>query len=53
MEGCGLNFSGSGEGAVAGPCEHNIEPLGFVKGSELLDYSSDSLLLKKDSAPWS
>jgi hypothetical protein len=34
---CGLDASGSVEGAVAGPCEHGYEPSGFIKGGELLD----------------
>jgi hypothetical protein len=34
---CGLDSSGSGQGPVAGSCEHSNEPSGFVKGKEFLD----------------
>jgi len=37
---------------VAGSCEHDNKPLGYVKGGELLDQLSDYRLLK-DSPPWS
>jgi hypothetical protein len=33
----GLDSSGSGYGPVAGSGEHGNEPLGSVKGKELLD----------------
>jgi hypothetical protein len=33
----GLDASGSGLEPVAGFCEHDDEPLGFIKGSEFLD----------------
>jgi hypothetical protein len=33
---CGLNSSGSGQGPVAGSCEHGNEPSGFVKARNLL-----------------
>jgi hypothetical protein len=36
---------------VAGFCEHGNEPVGPIKGGEFLDYLSDYLLLKKNSAP--
>jgi hypothetical protein len=29
---CGLEGSGSGEAPVAGPCEHDNECLGSIKG---------------------
>jgi hypothetical protein len=35
--GCGLDSSSSGQGPVAGPCEHGNEPLCSVKGGEYLD----------------
>jgi len=38
---------------VAGPCEHGNGPSGCIKGRKLLDYLSDSWLLKDSSAPWS
>jgi hypothetical protein len=34
---CGLNTSGSGEGPVAGFCEHGNEPPGSMKGEEFID----------------
>jgi hypothetical protein len=34
---CGLHSSGSGDGSVAGCCEHGNEPSGFIKGGEFLD----------------
>jgi hypothetical protein len=34
---CGLDSSGSGQGPMAGCCEHDNEPLGSVKGGEFLD----------------
>jgi hypothetical protein len=37
MEGCGLDSSGSGEGPVMGPSDHNNEPLGSIKCKESLD----------------
>jgi len=33
----GLDASGSGQGLVAGPCQHNNEHLGSIKGGECLD----------------
>jgi hypothetical protein len=33
---CGLDSSGSGQGPVAGSCEHGNEPLGSIKGEEFL-----------------
>jgi hypothetical protein len=38
---CGLESSGSGQGPVAGSCEHSNEPLGSIKGEEFLDKLSD------------
>jgi hypothetical protein len=49
----GLDSSGSGQGPVADCCERGNEPLGSIKDGEFLDWLSDCLLLKKDSAPWS
>jgi hypothetical protein len=34
---------GSGQGQVAGPCEHSDEPSGCIKGGEFFDQLSDSL----------
>jgi hypothetical protein len=34
---CGLDAHGSGQGPVAGPCEHGNELSGSIKGSEFLD----------------
>jgi hypothetical protein len=34
---CGLNSSGSGQGAVADSCEHGSGTSGFVKRGEFLD----------------
>jgi hypothetical protein len=34
---CGLDSSGSGEGPVAGSCEHGNEPSGSIKGGEFFD----------------
>jgi len=36
---------------LAGSCEHGNEPSGSIKGGVLLDYLSDSRLLK-DSTTW-
>jgi hypothetical protein len=47
-----MDSSGSGQGPVAGSCEHN-EASSCIKGREFLDWLSDCQLLKKDSAPWS
>jgi hypothetical protein len=38
---------------VVGLCEHGNEPLDSVKCDEILEWLSDSWLLKKDLAPWS
>jgi hypothetical protein len=48
----GLDSSGSGQGQVAGSCEHGNEPSCSIKGGEFIDLLSDCQLLK-DSAPWS
>jgi hypothetical protein len=32
-----LDVSGSGQGPVAGPCEHGNEALGSIKGRQFLD----------------
>jgi hypothetical protein len=45
--------SGSGQGPVAGSCEHGNKTSGSIKSADFLDRSSDSWLLKKDPAPWS
>jgi hypothetical protein len=33
---CEMDSSGSGQGPVAGLCEHSNEPLGSIKGKEFL-----------------
>jgi hypothetical protein len=38
---CELDASGSGQGPVAGCCEHGNEPSGSIKGGEFLDSLSD------------
>jgi len=37
MRSCRLNSLGSGQGTVAGPCEHHNEPSGSTKVEEFLD----------------
>jgi hypothetical protein len=37
VEECGLESSGSGQGPVAGSCEHSNEPLGSIKCGECLE----------------
>jgi hypothetical protein len=49
----GLDSSGSGQGPVAGSCEHGNEPSGFIKGREFLDQLRDYYLLRKGSVPLS
>jgi hypothetical protein len=34
---CGLDASGSGQGPMAGICEHGNEPTGSMKGSYFFD----------------
>jgi hypothetical protein len=34
---CGVNVSSSGQGPVAGSCEHSNEPSGYMKGGKFLD----------------
>ena len=48
-----LNLSGLGRGQVAGCCEHENEPLGFIQCREFFDWLRVSKLLKKFSAPFS
>jgi len=38
---CGLVAFGSGQGPVAGSCEHGKQPSGFIKGGEFIELSSD------------
>jgi hypothetical protein len=45
---CGIYLSGSI--SVAGSFEHCNEPLGSIKGEELLDWLTDYYIVK-DSAP--
>jgi hypothetical protein len=40
-------------GGLSYSCEHGNELPGSIKSGEFLDYMSDCLFLKKDSAPWS
>jgi hypothetical protein len=37
---------------VAGTCEHENQPSGYIKGRELLDSLSDDQLLKTEHIPW-
>jgi hypothetical protein len=37
VERCGLDASGSGQGPVAGSCEHSNEQFGSIKVGEFLD----------------
>jgi hypothetical protein len=37
MENCGLDSSGSGQGPVAGSCQHGNEHSRSIKGGVLLD----------------
>jgi hypothetical protein len=39
------------DGPVASSCEGGNELSGSIKGGEFLDYLSDGLFLRKDSAP--
>jgi hypothetical protein len=41
---CGLHWSGSEKGPVAGSCEHSAEPLGSIQGRELIDWVTISFL---------
>jgi hypothetical protein len=43
---CGLDPSDSGQGPVAGCCEHGNEVWGLTKGEENLDQPSDHQQLK-------
>jgi hypothetical protein len=45
-----MDASGLRQGPVTGSREHGNESLGSIKGGEFLDYLSNYLLLKKDSA---
>jgi hypothetical protein len=40
FEECGLDSSGSGQGPVAGCCEHGDKHSDSMKGEEFLDYLS-------------
>jgi hypothetical protein len=44
-----MGVTGSGQGPVAGSCEHHNESLGRI----FLDLLSDYIFLKKGPAPWS
>jgi hypothetical protein len=35
--GCGLDSSGTGQGPMAGSCEHVNKPFGSIKGGEFLN----------------
>jgi hypothetical protein len=37
----GIFSSGSGQGRLAGPCEHNNEPSGFMQVGEIFDHPDD------------
>jgi hypothetical protein len=47
----GLDGYGSGYGPVEGSCDHCIEPSGFLKCWEVLEWLNDWWPLKKGSAP--
>jgi hypothetical protein len=49
----GLDSSGSEYGPVADSYEHRNDRSGSTKGAEILDQLSESLLVKKVSAPCS
>jgi hypothetical protein len=38
VESCPLDSSGSGQGPVAGYCEHGNEPSGSIKGGVFIEY---------------
>jgi hypothetical protein len=46
----GVGCSGSEQGPVEGPCEHDIEPSGFVKSWVVLEWLYKWRILKKGSA---
>jgi hypothetical protein len=48
--GCGLDSADTGEGPVAGPCEHDNEPSRAIKVEILLAERLSTS--KKDSALW-
>jgi predicted adenine nucleotide alpha hydrolase (AANH) superfamily ATPase len=50
--GCELISPCSGEGRVAGCCEHDNEPPGSIKCKECLDKLSGHQLLSKDCTLW-
>ena len=52
VEGLGLDLSGSGQGEVAGCCEHGDEPSGYVNCGEFIDQLRNCQLLSWDCAPW-
>jgi hypothetical protein len=41
MSGCGLDSTASGQGPVAGSCEHDNEPSGSIEGGDLVEQLSD------------
>jgi hypothetical protein len=51
MRECELDSSGSGQGPMAGSCEHDNEPSGSIKGGEFLDHPSVLSDSHEDSAP--
>jgi hypothetical protein len=38
MEGCGLDLFGSSYGPVEVSCEHDDEPLGYIRDRQFFDY---------------
>jgi hypothetical protein len=50
--GCSLDSSGSGQGPVAGCCEHGEKPSGSTKGREFINQMIDYQLLKEDCTVW-
>jgi hypothetical protein len=51
LEGGGINSFGSGQGPLAGSCEHGNEPSGSIKGEKFVGYLRDYQLLRKGSVP--
>jgi hypothetical protein len=49
----GLDLSVTGQGKVAGCCEHGDEYLSFIKYVEFFDWLRNFGLLKNDRALWS
>jgi hypothetical protein len=50
---CELGLKDSGQGPLAGRCQHDNEPSGYVKFRDLLGQLRDYHLLKQASSPLS